>query len=340
MLRNNFDFSLVVNGGSVKEYEHQGQVFVEGKKGTEFSIRLKNNTHKRCLAVITVDGKSVIDGAPGNLDTGGGYIIDAYSSVTIPGWRLNNDAVAKFVFADPQDSYVAQSDDDASAMDNIGVIGCAMFYEQPAPVWVLNQPFTTRSSSAIPDNMIWYGSSGGTVPLSNFSNNVTLDSMECSATLASANSVCNLGTGFGAASNHTVRVESFQRCTEPETVFTLYYDTRIGLEARGVNLKATACVCPSPFPASAGRGCTPPANWDGNAGTLTKPYGIKLRPNTVTINPQVQEVKRKKVAEEVQKLIKKQVRELQDLKTKIEQTDIKIDTDLLDELQESASIKR
>lgn len=354
MLRNNFDFALVVNGGSVKEYEHQGQVFVEGKKGTEFSIRIKNNTHKRSLAVITVDGKSVIDGAPGNLDTGGGYIVDAYSSITVPGWRLDNDAVAKFVFADPGDSYVAQSDDGAEAMDNIGVIGCAMFYEQ-ATVWNLNwyQPHIARVGTACPPlntTDIWYGTSSGTNNLSHvvtdcMTRDAGSNTVPCNASLdaSSGKTVCNLGTGFGAASSHAVSVQSFQRCNEPETVFTLYYDTRMGLEARGVNLKVAAHICPSPFPASQGRGCKPPANWNGD---VMQPHRIKVREEeavidgdikvwgNIEVNPQVKEIKHKKATKEIKKLLKRQLDELRDLRQKIETTEIKIeDTEILDEIK-------
>ena len=335
MLRNNFDFSLSVNGGSVKEYEHQGQVFIEGKKGTEFSIRVKNNTHKRCLAVITVDGKSIIDGAPGNLDTGGGYIVNAYSSATIPGWRLNNDAVAKFVFSDPGESYVAQSDDDAEAMNNIGVIGCAMFYEQEFLNWGWNQS-SMRSGSSVPytSPSIWYGSHAQTSSDGEIRTTCVLDSIQnmshvipingvpdsCDASYKAEASVCNLGTGFGTATNHNVSVQNFQRCAQPEAVFTLYYDTRSGLEARGVNLKATAYICPSPFPASKGRGCTPPPNWNNDSGIELNSSKIKCK-----LNPEIEKAKKKKATDEVKQLLAKQLKELEKLQKKIETTEVNID---------------
>lgn len=359
MLRNNFDFSLLINGNSVKEYEHQGQVFVEGKQGTEFSIRLKNNTHKRCLAVITVDGKSIIDGAPGNIDNGGGYVVEAYSSATIPGWRLDNNNIAKFVFSSPEDSYVAQSDDEPEAMDNIGVIGCAVFYEQETIYW---NPNLWRDSTPIDNRpLVWYGGSqfdsyttklggntqsGGTsikstrgthnaVDCSNINTAVYNISASSIADSGTTETIANLGTGFGNAAQHTVSEQSFTRCAQPETVFTVYYDTRKGLEARGVNLKANAYICPSPFPASKGRGCKPPLNWNNNSGLSTSPYKVEISAEKIEIksdaklkiNENTKKIKKEKEQKRLKNLIDKQVAELKKIQEKLECTDLKIELD-------------
>jgi len=271
MLCKNFDFSLVINGGSVKEYEHNGHTFIEGKNGSDFALRFKNNTHKRCMAVITVDGKSILDGAPGSIDDSGGYVVEPYSNITIPGWRLDNNNVAKFVFANPEESYAAQGDD-PEAINNVGIIGCAVFYEQEYlnPYWMNNQhlkgiyPSGMRTGgtpiSNTPD--IWYG--GINTSFSNM-NHVSIEA-SCGTDNASAvvndASIGNLGTAFGHSAGHAVKEITFNKTKEPETVFTLYYDSRAGLEARGVSFKPITHICPSPFPASKGRGCKPPKNWD------------------------------------------------------------------------------
>lgn len=282
MLRNNFEFSVLVKGSSIKEYEHNGATFIEGKEGTEFSLRLKNNTHQRCLAVITVDGKSVIDGTPGSVDDGGGYVVNAYSSVTIPGWRLDDSQVAKFVFSDKEDSYaVAAGDGD----DNVGVIGCAVFFEKQLVIYPYSFPTYQPARSSAGNLDPWITTTGGTSPkfddlnivydnkvtLSSNSNinananDVTINTLSEDSVQCCCNAVAgNLGTGFGEASEHSVTTTSFNRCDEPNTLFTTYYDNREGLEARGVNLKAKAQVCPSPFPASRGRGCPPPPSWGGS----------------------------------------------------------------------------
>ena len=47
----------------------------------------------------------------------------------------------------------------------------------------------------------------------------------------------------------------------------MYYDTRDGLINRGVNLQPKVQVCPSPFPASQGRGCPVPPGWNKTTNT-------------------------------------------------------------------------
>ena len=53
---------------------------------------------------------------------------------------------------------------------------------------------------------------------------------------------------------------SFTREASPETVFTIQYDTRKGLESRGVQFKRPVYVAPSAFPAQSGY-CEPPEGW-------------------------------------------------------------------------------
>ncbi|MGO4782125.1 hypothetical protein AB4084_42215, partial [Lysobacter sp. 2RAB21] len=67
-----------------------------------------------------------------------GYVLEAWQSTEINGWRKSMDDVAQFVFTDLPDSYAART----GRPDNVGVIGVAVFqerqvyrpvYEQPRP---------------------------------------------------------------------------------------------------------------------------------------------------------------------------------------------------------------
>ena len=102
------------------------------------------------------------------------------------------------------------------------------------------------------------------------------------------------------------------------TVFTLYYDTRKGLEARGVNLKATAYISPSPFPASQGRGCTPPRNWNGSSNTSIK------------LNPEIEAIKNRKATDKAKRILTKQLQELEELQ---ENDNINLDKKILETIK-------
>ena len=126
------------------EVAHDGRTFVEGRDGTEYLLRFTNHSSKRVLIVPSVDGLSVIDGKPAAL-TSDGFVVDAFKTATIPGWMVDQDTAAKFVFAkkgsgsrDPaKKTYAEQRGTDPT---NIGVIGIAVFTEKvvvvPPPVFV------------------------------------------------------------------------------------------------------------------------------------------------------------------------------------------------------------
>jgi hypothetical protein len=68
----------------------------------------KNNSGERVEAVVTVDGRDVVSGELGNYKTQRGYVIEAYGSVVIEGFRQSLDQVAAFRFTDIGNSYSAR----------------------------------------------------------------------------------------------------------------------------------------------------------------------------------------------------------------------------------------
>jgi hypothetical protein len=102
-----------------------GRSYVVGHDGDRYAIRIRNNEQYRVEVVATVDGLDVIDGTKGNFGKRG-YVIDAYSSVLIEGFRRSTNAVAAFRFGAVSDSYAARTGSDR----NVGVIGVALFAER------------------------------------------------------------------------------------------------------------------------------------------------------------------------------------------------------------------
>jgi len=120
-----FEVRLLVNGREIPKYKHETGTFVCGFEKQDFEIELVNHTDKIVLMIPSVDGLSVTDGKEASEDSQG-YLVRPKSSVKIPGWTLDNDAVAKFVFAEKKKSYAATHEDHAST-DNVGVIGCLVY---------------------------------------------------------------------------------------------------------------------------------------------------------------------------------------------------------------------
>ena len=81
---------------------------------------------RRLLAVTSVDGVNVVSGETAAQHQSG-YVLDAWDSVAIEGWRKSLDEVATFYFTRLADSYAART----GRPHDVGVIGVALFREQP-----------------------------------------------------------------------------------------------------------------------------------------------------------------------------------------------------------------
>ena len=139
MTKPQFEVRLLVKGREITKYEHinpsneskganwitDPDIYVEGREGSEFEIELINNSDELVLMIPSVDGLSVTDGKEASEDSQG-YLVRPNSTVKVPGWTLDNDSVAKFIFAEKKKSYAAEHPDTPSET-NVGVIGCLVF---------------------------------------------------------------------------------------------------------------------------------------------------------------------------------------------------------------------
>jgi hypothetical protein len=282
MIQHDFEVEILVNGRPIKTYNHRGQFFVEGRQGSAYELKIHNNTWGRVEVVPSVDGLSVMRDGPAGPDDSG-YLVPSRSSIVIPGFRRNNDVVAEFLFADKRDSYSAAT---GQGTENVGVIGLMVFKERV----VYNYNITS-----IPNT--WIGSghisgSGTGVPYNGnpcfnvcdtSNNNVrniastlggssaaSLDSVSVGSSMNSPRlGNFELGTDWGDEKSHHVREVSFDRENphHPENIITIYYDSKRGLEKRGIRVgkpsRKKKPTTPNPFPGYDETGCTPPPSWNG-----------------------------------------------------------------------------
>ncbi len=110
-----------------------------GAPGERYALSLENTTGARFEVVASVDGLDVLDGESASFEKRG-YLIEAYSSVIVDGFRRSDGEVAAFRLGDVAGSYAAGK----GKARNVGVIGVALFAER-GPVVV--QPRAWRSPS-------------------------------------------------------------------------------------------------------------------------------------------------------------------------------------------------
>ncbi|HEY6881572.1 MAG TPA: hypothetical protein VI299_26280, partial [Polyangiales bacterium] len=252
---------VLVDGEPTRTFVHRGETHVLGREGERYVLRVHNHSARRIEAVVTVDGLDVIDGEPGDFVRKRGYLVPAYGSVDIEGWRLSDQEAAVFRFAPIGQSYAAKT----GRARNVGVIGVAVFpervvrprpvprpyrYEEPPMHYEINSGVGGASSSDM--------SARSAAPSS-------APAAEASAK-GSAERRSGLGTEFGEATDSQIEHVSFTRANakRPSVLLGARYNDRRGLIALGIDvdgrsdgeLRQTA----SPFPVSQ-HYARPPRDW-------------------------------------------------------------------------------
>ncbi len=137
MQTNTIDLQVKVGDHVVTQYPHEGKTFVEAREGTEYALRVKNPYPFRVKVVLSVDGVNVVSGDPASgTPEETGYILNAYETQTIKGYRLSDTEVAAFRFIKAEGGY-AQAE--KGLKGTTGVIGCKVWREKPAPEPVVKE---------------------------------------------------------------------------------------------------------------------------------------------------------------------------------------------------------
>ncbi|MSQ84354.1 MAG: hypothetical protein EXR77_15955 [Myxococcales bacterium] len=234
-------------GSSLRSFEHSGRTYVLGAEGQKYKIVVRNHSGRRIEAVISIDGRDAIDGRPANWAKPG-YIVAAYGSVTVDGFRVSMRDVAAFRFAPVADSYAAQMGSDR----NVGVLGVAVFAERyvaaPRPVIRRDRYYDDDRSPA--DESRGAGGRDGasndsarSAPKSEAAGKSDSSSGRPAATAESSERErprerAGLGTAFGERTHSPVVHVDFVRARahSPDALLGCRYNDRGGLLALGIDV--------------------------------------------------------------------------------------------------------
>jgi hypothetical protein len=190
---------VLVDGRPLRTVAYAGRTYLPiPRLGIEYELRVWNHGSRRIVAIVSVDGLSVINGQPAS-ETHPGYIVDPGSSVLIRGWRRDRETVAAFSFEERAQSYASR----VGRPENIGVIGLIAIEEMS---WGPRLPVEDRESLA-PAARKTLAELGGT------------------------------GTGYGRDIDSRIHYLPFLRSNHKQTI-TIYYDTVAALRQAGVPVSA------------------------------------------------------------------------------------------------------
>lgn len=217
------------SGATLPAYAHDGKFYVAGTPGHRYGVRLINRSGKRVLAVLSVDGVNAISGETADPDQSG-YVLGAFDSTEVDGWRKSLSQIAQFNFTNLGNSYAARTGRPA----NVGVIGVAVFREKP---------------------LFWREGKIAEAPLDDrYAPQAKSDAATAPAAAQAMRPIPvpqeSLGTGHGAREQSEVRYTQFVRASsQPDEIDSIWYDSYRNLVAQGVIHPAQPIARqPQPFP--------------------------------------------------------------------------------------------
>lgn len=297
-----FEACILVNGKPVTEVVHNGQTYIEGRKKTSYELYFRNNSNTQVLVVPSVDGMSVIDGKSAGKQSPG-YVVDPWGEVSIPGWTVNGQEAAEFIFHaqgaywDDEQTYAEEIGADSS---NQGAIGFMVFHRKPTRI---KKSYDSSRMKATSPRGVLRGAGGSVLNASdNTVNNILysadISSSAAGSTFTISNSAApgsltmdglgnhttfdfmdvdegkSLGTGFGEAVEFETQKVEFERESNPCAAFAFYYDTLKNLRKVGVPVQhfsrhysEAVSSAPNPFPDSpeVTGYATAPHGWTGRS---------------------------------------------------------------------------
>ncbi len=218
------EVELICGGSRCDEVAAHGQRWVVGTFGQRYEIALINRSDLWIEAVVTVDGRSILDGLR-STSRSRGYLIPPRDRVVVDGWRVSRESVAAFRFTSVGDSYAARVGD----ASDVGAIRVDFYPERRTTTW------TPRPTP-------WEGRAPG-APIDDHAED-SADRPRAGEGKAARSSPLwdgdgetrqGLGTQFGEERHQPVSERDFERAgTHPSQSIVLRYDDRSGLINRGV----------------------------------------------------------------------------------------------------------
>ncbi|MEO8670963.1 MAG: hypothetical protein ABI411_06585 [Tahibacter sp.] len=218
-------------GTTLPLYSNRAKQYVAGAPGHRYAVRIVNRTGARVMTVLSVDGVNAITGQTASPDQSG-YVLGAYESTEVAGWRKDMSEIAAFEFTALSDSYAART----GRPSNVGVIGVAVYRERPVPPPTYREPQQTmgraEAGTAAAEAPVTAAPAPPAATANSAAGAAPRDAMKrADKSLAEE----SLGTGHGAREDSRASYVSFERATtQPTEVVSIWYDSVANLQARGI----------------------------------------------------------------------------------------------------------
>jgi hypothetical protein len=229
---NLIDVQVKVEGKSAPLYFRPGswdRHYFEALKGRNYSVVIRNNSGRRVGVLLAVDGLNVVNGERTSLSRHEPmYVLDAYESAEIRGWRTSLDEVRRFVFVNEERSYAERT---GQANGDLGWIRVLSFREvQPVLGWLKSQEVRGRDFDDSRANKEEAAAPRSEAKARGQASDESAMRAEPEAMAPEANP----GTGWGSRSRDRVERTEFRAEARATDHLVLRYEYASGLRALGI----------------------------------------------------------------------------------------------------------
>jgi hypothetical protein len=221
-----------------------GRPSITASKGERYSVRLYNPLPVRVAVNLTVDGLNSISGKASGISDGQKWMIEPYSSITIPGWQISGGESRRFFFTEKPKSY-AKWRGDVTGQDlaaNCGVIGAAYFWNQQElddyydnhPLYRNSQAYMRYPEARVKKQSMF--SADGAMANASSAAGMSDDFSSMKSAMPSAPPPEQAGTGMGERESH------------PTTEVAFNYNTGMYSLDQAVVIYYDFAQAPNPFP--------------------------------------------------------------------------------------------
>lgn len=225
------------DGSSFPTFFDGGTTWIAGSEGERYDLHVQNHSNARVEIVVSVDGRDVISGKPGDFRKQRGYVLAAFGSLVIEGYRQSLDQIAAFRFSSLSDSYSAR----LGTPGNVGVIGVAAFAEKVREPRRSKRAIAPISTDPFPGEDAEFQAAPTTMPMIGDGRRDKKASRGPSDEArgegwAAPEPGNRIGTEYGESKFSPVEEVEFKRDNKkkPEQVLVVRYDSIEGLQARGL----------------------------------------------------------------------------------------------------------
>ncbi len=211
-----------------------GRLYFEACEGRTYTLRIANRTHERLGTLVVVDGLNAISGereAIGAAGPGRMYVLGAWETVEVRGWRTTLDQVRQFTFVDEKASYAARA---GKANSRMGWVEVAVYRER-RPVAAVQPRREDGYSGAERDGAREEApAEAASAPSAKAKRGADLGSDGVVGGVVGGRPQAYPGTGWGQATYDPATVVRFDAAGHPAERITLRYEYAPALRALGI----------------------------------------------------------------------------------------------------------